>query len=62
MFLLRLGTEKNDILIEWPLYILGYKYVAMLLLPFEAHFPSLQSYSAHRWLEMSFVSTFVAGC
>ncbi len=25
-----------DISIEWPLYILGYKYVAMLLLPFEA--------------------------
>ncbi len=55
-----------DISIEWPLYILGYKYVAMLQLSFEAlvffSFSSLQSYSAHRWLEMSFVPTFVAVC
>ncbi len=29
--------RKNDISIEWSLYILGYKYVAMLQLPFEAH-------------------------
>ncbi len=28
--------RKIDISIEWPLYILGYKYVAMLQLPFEA--------------------------
>ncbi len=28
--------RKIDISIEWPLYILGYKYVAMLQLSFEA--------------------------
>ncbi len=28
--------RKMDISIEWPQYILGYKYVAMLQLPFEA--------------------------
>ncbi len=53
-----------DISIEWPLYILGYKYVAMLQLHFEAlvFFLLFHIYSAHMWLEMSFVPTFVAVC
>ncbi len=42
-----------DISIEWSQYILGYKYASMLQLSLKllcfSPFPSLQSYSAHRW-------------
>ncbi len=54
-----------DISIEWSQYILGYKYVAMLQLPFEALVLfsfSISSILFCSRVKMSFVPTFVAVC
>ncbi len=58
--------RKIDICIEWPLYIWGYKYVCSYvtaLLWSSCVFLLFHlSCSAHSWLEMSFVPTFIAVC
>ncbi len=55
-----------DISIEWPLYILGYKYVAMLQLSFEAlvffSFSISPILFCSHVIGDGFVPTFVAVC
>ncbi len=57
--------RKMDISIEWSQYILGYKYVAMLQLSFEALVLfsfSISSILFCSRVKMSFVPTFVEVC